>query len=82
MKSLQKYQIQEKENKKGVEGQFDMFNYNLGEIAHEIDTINLTELTPIDALNTLLKIKEKMKQKYFVFSFCYILGKFFELPSI
>ena len=52
---------QEKENKKVVEGQFDMFNYKLGEIAHEIDKINLNELTPIDALNTLLKIKEKMK---------------------
>ena len=51
----------EKENKKVVEGQFDMFNYKLGEIAHEIDKINLNELTPIDALNTLLKIKEKMK---------------------
>ena len=38
-----------------------MFNYKLVEIAHEIDKINLNELTPIDALNTLLKIKEKMK---------------------
>ena len=51
----------EKENKNVVEGQFDMFNYKLAEIAHEIDKINLNELTPIDALNTLLKIKEKMK---------------------
>ena len=52
---------QEKENKKTVEGQFDMFNYKLAEIAHEIDKVNLNELTPIDALNTLVKIKEKMK---------------------
>ena len=51
----------EKENKKVVEGQFDMFNYKLAEIAHEIDKINLNELSPIDALNTLVKIKEKMK---------------------
>ena len=51
----------EKENKKVVEGQFDMFNFKLAEIAHEIDKINLNELTPIDALNTLVKIKEKMK---------------------
>ena len=51
----------EKENKKIVEGQFDMFNFKLAEIAHEIDKINLNELTPIDALNTLVKIKEKMK---------------------
>ena len=49
------------ESKKVVEGQFDMFNYKLAEIAHEIDKINLNELTPIDALNTLVKIKEKMK---------------------
>ncbi len=52
---------QEKEDKKFVEGQFDMFNYKLAEIAHEVDKINLNELTPIDALNTLVKIKEKMK---------------------
>ena len=49
------------ETKKQVEGQFDMFNFKLAEIAHEIDKINLNELTPIDALNTLVKIKEKMK---------------------
>ena len=52
---------QEKESKKAVEGQFDMFNYKLAEIAHEIDKVNLNELTPIDALNTLVRIKEKMK---------------------
>ena len=49
------------ESKKVVEGQFDMFNFKLAEIAHEIDKINLNELTPIDALNTLVKIKEKMQ---------------------
>lgn len=52
---------QEKQDKKQVEGQFDMYNYKLAEIAHEIDKINLNELTPIDALNTLVKMKEKMK---------------------
>ena len=51
----------EKENKKQVEGQFDMFNYKLAEIAQELDKVNLNELTPIDALNTLVRIKEKMK---------------------
>ena len=51
----------EKEDKKKVEGQFDMYNYKLAEIAHELDKVNLNELTPIDALNTLVKIKEKMK---------------------
>ena len=52
---------EEKKDKKQVEGQFDMYNYKLAEIAHEIDKINLKELTPIDALNTLVKIKEKMQ---------------------
>ncbi len=52
---------EEKKDKKQVEGQFDMYNYKLAEIAHEIDKINLNELTPIDALNTLVKIKEKMQ---------------------
>ncbi len=52
---------QKKEDKKAVEGQFDLFNFKLAEIAHEIDKINLDELTPIDALNTLVRIKEKMK---------------------
>jgi len=60
-KSMLTGKKQEKENKKVVEGQFDMFNFKLAEIAHEIDKINLNELTPIDALNTLVKIKEKMK---------------------
>ena len=52
---------EETKSKKVVEGQFDMFNYKLAEIAHEIDKINLNELTPIDALNTLVRIKEKMQ---------------------
>ena len=60
-KSMLTGKKQEKENKKIVEGQFDMFNFKLAEIAHEIDKINLNELTPIDALNTLVKIKEKMQ---------------------
>ena len=37
-----------------------MFNFKLAEIASEIDKIDLNTLTPIDALNTLVKIKEKM----------------------
>ena len=51
----------EKENKKETAGQLDMYNYKLAEIAHELDKIDLNQLTPIDALNTLLKMKEKMK---------------------
>ena len=66
LKSLERKNIltgkkEEKRDKKQVEGQFDMYNFKLAEIAHEIDKINLNELTPIDALNTLVKIKEKMK---------------------
>ena len=60
-KSMLSGKKHEKENKKVVEGQFDMFNFKLAEIAHEIDKVDLNELTPIDALNTLVKIKEKMK---------------------
>ena len=37
-----------------------MFNYKLAEVAHELDMVNLNELTPIDALNTLVRIKDKM----------------------
>ena len=51
---------QEKENKQVASGQLDLYNYKLAEIAHEIDKINVNELTPIDALNTIVKIKEKM----------------------
>lgn len=51
----------EKENKKQVSGQLDMYNFKLAEIAHQLDKVNINELTPIDALNTLVKIKEEMK---------------------
>lgn len=59
-KSILGSKEQEKENKKIAEGQLDMHNYKLAEIAHEIDKIDLNSLTPIDALNTLVKIKDKM----------------------
>ena len=62
LRSLEKKNILtgKKQDKKQVEGQFDMYNYKLAEIAHEIDKVNLNELTPIDALNTLVRIKEKI----------------------
>lgn len=50
-----------KEDAKSVAGQLDMYNYKLAEIAHEIDKIDINDLTPIDALNVLVRIKEKMK---------------------
>ncbi len=49
-----------KENKNVAEGQLTMYNYKLAEIAHELDKVNVNELTPIEALNTLVKIKEQM----------------------
>lgn len=49
-----------KQNKNQVDGQLDMFNYKLADIAHELDKVNINELTPIDALNILVKMKEKM----------------------
>ena len=65
LRSLERKNIltgkKQKQDKKQVEGQFDMYNYKLAELAHEVDKINLNELTPIDALNTLVRIKEKMK---------------------
>ena len=50
----------EKQEKGVADGQLTMYNYKLAEIAHELDKIDVNELTPIDALNTLVKIKEKM----------------------
>ena len=60
-KSILGKKREEKENKKIAAGQLDMYNYKLAEVAHEIDKINLNELTPIDALNILVKIKDKIK---------------------
>ena len=48
-----------KEEKKQVEGQMDLYHLQFADIAHELDKINLNELTPIDALNVLVKIKRK-----------------------
>ena len=52
---------QEKEDKKQVSGQLDLYNFKLAEIAHELDKVNVNELTHIEALNTLVKIKEEIK---------------------
>lgn len=50
-----------KDNKKSNDnGQVDMFNYKLGEIATELEKIDVNELTPVEALNTLAKIKSKL----------------------
>ncbi len=59
-KSILGKKREEKENKQIVAGQLDMYNYKLAEFAHEVDKINLNELTPIDALNILSKLKDKI----------------------
>ena len=64
LRSLEKGGVkvkEEKEDKKQVDGQFDLFNIKLADISHELDKININELTPIDALNTLVKLKEMIK---------------------
>ena len=48
----------EKEEKKVSARQLDMYNYKIAEIAHELDKINVNELTPIDAMNILVRLKE------------------------
>lgn len=60
-KSMLADKAQEKENKKQTSGQLDLYNYKLAELAHELDKIDINQLTPIDALNELMKIKEKMQ---------------------
>ena len=50
----------EKQDKNQEEGQLTMYNFKLAEIAHELDKVDVNSLTPIEALNTLVKIKEKM----------------------
>ena len=57
-KSILVNKAKEKEDKNKVAGQLDMYNYKLADIAHELDKININELTPIDALNILVKLKE------------------------
>ena len=52
--------IIEQAPKKESADQIDMYNYKIAEVAHEIDRIDFNQLTPIDALNTLVKIKEKL----------------------
>ncbi|HOZ54601.1 MAG TPA: DNA mismatch repair protein MutS [Clostridia bacterium] len=60
-KNILKNKVKVTENKKVVNGQFDMFNFKLAELAHELDKIDTNSLTPIEALNTLIRIKEKIK---------------------
>ncbi len=58
-KSMLGQKKMEKEKKDELAGQLSMYNYKIAEIAHEIDKINVEELTPIEALNILVKLKEQ-----------------------
>ena len=62
LKTLERNVKQNKNNKekKEVAGQLDMYNYKLADIAHELDKIDINQITPIDALNVLMRMKEKM----------------------
>ena len=44
--------------------QIDMYNYKIAEVAHEIDRIDFNQLTPIDALNHLYKIQNKLRNRW------------------
>ena len=59
-KNILNNKVIEKESKKVVAGQVDMFNYKLAELASEFDKIDVNQLTPIEALNTIVKMKEKL----------------------
>ena len=48
----------QKQIEKESAGQLSMYNFKLAEIAHELDKINVNELTPIDAMNILVRLKE------------------------
>ena len=48
----------QKQIEKESQGQLSMYNFKLAEIAHELDKINVNELTPVDALNILVRLKE------------------------
>lgn len=53
-------QVRENKNIKNV-SQVDFYNYKLGEIENELQKVDVNELTPIDALNILVKMKSKIK---------------------
>ena len=50
----------EKLDKNQADGQLTMYNFKLAELAHELDKVDVNTLTPIEALNTIVKIKEKI----------------------
>ena len=65
LKQLEDADISKKHTKdikksNAVVGQVDMFNYKGTKIASELEKLDLNGITPIDALNTLYKLKEQL----------------------
>lgn len=42
------------------QGQMSMFNYKLAEVAHQLDLVDLNNMTPMEAMNILAKLKESL----------------------
>ena len=59
-KSILRNDKMTKSEKQEEQGQLSMYNYKLAEIAHELDLVDLNNMTPMEALNVLSKLKEKM----------------------
>lgn len=52
--------IDNKSEKMKNDGQLSMYNYKLAEISSELDKVELENITPIEALNILQKMKDKI----------------------
>ncbi len=42
------------------QGQMSMYNYKLAEVAHQLDLVDLNNMTPMEAMNILAKLKESL----------------------
>lgn len=60
-KNIMNGKAETKSEKAENAGQLSMYNYKLAEIASELDGVHLDSITPIEALNILQKMKDKIK---------------------
>ena len=60
-KNIMNVKAETKSEKAENAGQLSMYNYKLAEIASELDGVHLDSITPIEALNILQKMKDKIK---------------------
>ena len=60
-KNIMNGKAETKSEKAENAGQLSMYNYKLAEIASELDGVHLNSITPIEALNILQKMKDKIK---------------------